>query len=116
MPVTVSIDTEPKVSIPLTVSADNVIYVGETRVTLDTVVGAFQDGAMPEEIVYQYPALQLADVYAVIGYYLKHRELVAEYLEQRQRQAKEVRRQNEDRFPPHGIRERLLSRRSSHSA
>jgi hypothetical protein len=76
------------------------------------VIGVFRDGATPEEIVYRYPSLQLADVYTVIGYYLRHTELVAEYLSQREHQVTEARRQNEQRFPPHGIRERLLSRHS----
>ena len=113
---TISIDTKPMESIPLTVSASDVITVGETRVTLDTVVGAFQNGATPEEIVYQYPALNLADVYAVIGYYLKHQELVAEYLETRQRQAQEIRQENEQRFPSEGVRSRLLARQDTSAA
>lgn len=105
------IATEPTESIPLTVSSDDVIYVGETRVTLDTVVEAFQDGATPEEIVYQYPSLNLADVYAVVGYYLRHRAQVETYLQQRSEQAERIRQQNERQFPPDGVRARLLSRR-----
>lgn len=103
--------TEPTESIPLKVGSDDVIYLGSTRVTLDTVVDAFQDGATPEEIVYQYPSLDLADVYAVVGYYLRHRSEVESYLQQRKQQAEQIRQQNESRFPPVGIRERLLARR-----
>lgn len=44
-----------------------VILIGDTRVTLDTVVDAFVSGATPEEIVHQDPSLDLADVYAVVG-------------------------------------------------
>jgi hypothetical protein len=36
---------------------------------------------------------------------------VEAYLRQRRRQAAAVRRQNEARFDPHGIRDRLLARR-----
>jgi uncharacterized protein (DUF433 family) len=107
----VPIATKPTESIPLTVSPDDVIYVGGTRVTLDTVIEAFQDGATPEEIVYQYPFLDLADVYAVVGYYLRHRPQVESYLHQRSEYAERVRQQNERRFPPEGIRARLLARR-----
>src|SRR5215470_8610969 len=49
--------------IPLTVDAHGVLRVGNTRVTLDTVIAAFADGATAEEIVQQYPSLHLADVY-----------------------------------------------------
>ena len=45
---------------PLLVDADGVVRVGQTRVTLDTVVTAFLEGATAEEIVEQYPSLQLA--------------------------------------------------------
>ncbi len=53
--------------IPLETDADGVVRVGGTRVTLDTVVAAFNEGATAEEIVSQYPTLHLADVYAVIS-------------------------------------------------
>lgn len=99
--------------IPLHVDADDVIRVSGTRVTLDTLVAAFTEGATAEEITQQYPALKLADVYSVIGYYLRHPVEVRSYLQQRQQYAAEVRQQNEARFDPAGIRERLLSRRAS---
>ena len=99
--------------IPLETDADDVVRVGETRVTLDTVVAAFQQGATAEEIVYQYPSLNLADVYSVIGYYLRQRSDVEAYLRRRQRQADEIREQNEARFDSHGVRDRLLARRAA---
>lgn len=98
-------------SVPLAVDADGVAHVGGTRVTLDTVVAAFTEGATAEEITHQYPSLHLADVYAAIGYYLRHRPAVEAYLHQRRRQADVVRQQNEARFDPHGVRDRLLTRR-----
>jgi uncharacterized protein (DUF433 family) len=99
--------------IPLHVDADGGIRVSGTRVTLDTLVAAFAEGATAEEIAQQYPALKLADVYSVIGYYLRHPAEVQSYLQQRQQRVETVRRQNESRFDPAGIRERLLSRRAS---
>jgi len=54
--------------IPLQADADGVIRVAGTRVTLETLIAAFSDGATAEEIVQQYPSLTLADVYSVIGY------------------------------------------------
>ncbi len=98
---------------PLVVDTDGAVKVGKTRVTLDTVVSAFNDGATAEEIAQQYPSLDLGDVYAAIGYYLQHRVEVEVYLKERQQQAKQIRQQNETRFEPTGIRERLLARRVS---
>ena len=66
--------------IPLEADVDGVVRVGGTRVTLDTVVIAFMEGATAEEILYQYPSLNLADVYAVIAYYLQRRSEVEAYL------------------------------------
>jgi len=101
-----------KEAIPLVTDRDSVIRVGNTRVTLDCLVGAFSDGATAEEIVQQYPSLKLADVYQVIGYYLRRPLEVNAYLQQRQAQAETIRRQNETRFDPQGVRNRLLARGS----
>jgi uncharacterized protein (DUF433 family) len=95
---------------PLRMNGDGVILVGRTRVPLDTVVGEFEDGATPEEIVQGFSSLELADVYAVIGYYLRHRVEVEAYLQRRREQAEAVRRETEVRFPHDGMRERLLAR------
>lgn len=98
--------------VPLETSAEGVVRVAGTRVTLDSVVYAFEEGATAEEIVEQYPSLHLADVYAVIGYYLRRRSEVEEYLRQRQHQAAEVRKENESRSGSRGVRDHLLARRS----
>ena len=73
---------------------------------------AFERGATAEEIVQQYPTLHLADVYVIIGYYLRHRAEVAAYLREREARAAEVRRQVERRSPQAGIRDRLLARQA----
>jgi uncharacterized protein (DUF433 family) len=104
---TLAIVTEPT---PLKLNADGVVLVGETRVTLDTVVAAFLEGATAEEIVEQYPSLQLADVYSVIAYYLRQKTEVDAYLKIRQEHATQVRQENERRFNPIGIRDRLMAR------
>jgi uncharacterized protein (DUF433 family) len=101
----------PPERIPIQADADGVIRVGGTRVTLDTVVAAFDAGATAEEIVQQYPSVTLADVYSVIGYYLRHQPEVRAYLTERQKEAGQVREENERRFDPAGVRDRLLARR-----
>lgn len=94
--------------IPIHTDADGVIRVAGTRVTLDSLVAAFDAGATAEE---QYSSVALADVYSVITYYLRYQSEVCTYLERRQRQATTVRQENERRFPSSGVRERLLARR-----
>ena len=103
------IESEP---IPLEVDTDSVVRVSGTRITLDTIVAAFSQGATAEEITHQYPSLHLADVYAVIAYYLRRREAVESYLQHRQKEADNTRKQNESRFDPKDVRDRLLARRT----
>ena len=98
---------------PLEATPDGAVRVGGTRVTLDTVVAAFLEGATAEEIAQQYPVLPLADVYAAIGYYLRHRSEVEAYLDQRRETAERVRAENTARFDPADIRARLLARRTA---
>ena len=68
---------------PIRINADGVALVGGTRVRLETVITAFHQGDSPEQIVDNYDALTLADVYATIAYYLFHREEVDAYIRRR---------------------------------
>jgi uncharacterized protein (DUF433 family) len=97
--------------LPLETGSDGVIRVRGTRVTLDTIWGAFTEGATAEEIVQQYPSLSLADAYQTIGYCLRHLAVVDTYLAKRSERSEEIRRSNESRWRTEGIRARLLQRR-----
>ncbi len=66
------------------------IRVGGTRVLLELIIHAFQDGATPEAIAQRYSSLSLSDVYMTIGYYLQHKEDVSAYLKQREQLAESV--------------------------
>ncbi|MGK7928812.1 MAG: DUF433 domain-containing protein [Spirulina sp.] len=98
-------------SAPLEINIDGVVRVGKTRVTLETVVTVFKQGATAEEIVYRYPSLKLADVYSTIAYYLNHQQEVESYLQQRQQEAEKIKQLNQAKFSPQALRDRLLSRR-----
>jgi uncharacterized protein (DUF433 family) len=103
--------------VPLVAAEDGrVIRVTGTRVTLDTLIGAFKRGATPEEMAQDYSGVALADVYAVITYYLRHRSEVEEYLARRAREHAELRREIEDRPEYQELRERLLGQRSRSGA
>jgi uncharacterized protein (DUF433 family) len=107
---TLVIAAEP---MPLSADADGVIRVGGTRVTLDTLVAAYREGATAEAIAEQYPSLSLGDVYTALGYFLRHRGEVETYLQERRQHGAQVHQENETRFSPSGVRERLLVRRKS---
>lgn len=99
---------------PLRVDESGAVRVGNTRVSLELVIWAFEEGSTPESIVQQYPTLSLADVYAVIGYYLHHRAEMAEYLAQCEREAQEVEKLVESRQRDmSAIRARILAHRKA---
>ncbi len=101
-----------KQPLPLRTDDDGVIRVGNTRVTLETVIGAFRNGATPEQIAQDYTTLDLVEIYDVIAFYLYQRAAVDAYLVEQSEEGKKIRAQMEARFDPHGIRDRLLARRA----
>ena len=97
---------------PLRTDETGAIRVGTSRVLLELVIRAFDDGSTPESIVQRYPTTGLSEVYAAIAYYLRHPDEVRGYLEDREQQAEQTRRQIDERQGDlSAIRQRLLSRR-----
>ncbi|MBE9064292.1 DUF433 domain-containing protein [cf. Phormidesmis sp. LEGE 11477] len=89
------------------------IRIGKTRVTLDSVLASYHKGAVPEEIALQYSVLSLSEIYAVIAYYLSHRQLVDDYLKERDHQTQQWRQQLSEKHNLTDLRQRLLARRQS---
>jgi uncharacterized protein (DUF433 family) len=99
---------------PFRIDADGSVRIGNSRVLLDVVIHAFQQGETPEGIVERFTSADLADVYETIAYYLKHISEVDEYLADRDREAAGIRRRIEERQGPQtGLRERLLASRAT---
>lgn len=99
--------------LPFKTDPDGTVRIGGTRVTLDSVVGAFKNGSTSEEIVFQFPVLDLGDVYAVIGFYLKNLEAVEQYLARQTAEAALIQQKIHGQFPPGDARQRLLKRRDT---
>jgi uncharacterized protein (DUF433 family) len=97
---------------PLRVDEGGAVRVGKSRVSLDLVVEQYENGMTPEGLVRAYDTLDLADVHAVIAYYLRHREEVRAYLKRRGEEAKALRAKIEAERP-RVAREELLARRSA---
>jgi uncharacterized protein (DUF433 family) len=96
---------------PLALGDDGVMRVRDTRVTLETVLAAFAEGATAEEIAQSYPSISPADAYQVIGYCLRHSSELEPYLARRRQSVRDIRLLNESRWPSAGVRDRLLARR-----
>jgi uncharacterized protein (DUF433 family) len=97
---------------PLRVDDGGTVRIGKTRITLDLVVGQYENGMTPEDMVRAYDALVLSDVYAVIAYYLQHRDEVRAYLKQREDEAEALRAKIEAEHPPVS-RDELIARRTA---
>lgn len=64
-------------------------YIAGTRISLDSVVYAFERGNSPEAIQKSFPVLKRAQIYGAIAYYLEHQADFQRYLENEERRIQE---------------------------
>lgn len=104
--------TEPidLAGVPLRVDPGGAIRVGASRISLDQVVMLYENGMTPEDMVRAYDTLALADVHAVIDYYLRNRDEVRAYLQRRDAEAAILQTRIETACPP-VTRSELTTRR-----
>lgn len=107
------IEMPTALEVPLKIEENGAIRVAGTRVLLEVVIHAFQHGETAESIVDSYPTLKLADVYAVIAYYLNHRAEVDAYLQQVEEKATQIQHEIEANYTPktHALLNRLRALR-----
>ena len=66
---------------------DGGYYVAGTRISLDSVVYAFNRGDSPQRILERYPLLdRLSRIYGAIAFYLDHQAEIDKYLEETERE------------------------------
>ncbi|MEP7293821.1 MAG: DUF433 domain-containing protein, partial [Chloroflexota bacterium] len=87
------------ITVPIRTDEHGSIRVGGTRVLLDVVIACYHQNDTPERIQEGFPTLKLADIYAVITYYLENREWVDHYLQEREQEAETLRRKMETEHP-----------------
>ena len=98
---------------PLYETEEGVVRIKGTRIPLERVIRAFLAGATVEQIVHDFDVLSIADVYAVVNYYLQHRDEVNAYLVTAEQEADAARRNILAASDPANVRSRLLARRSA---
>lgn len=76
-------------TVPLSFWKDGTIRIKGTRLLLDMIVGAHNRGECPEEIFKSFPSdgYTIADIYAVIAYYLSHKTKIDNHLAERTKNA-----------------------------
>lgn len=108
--------------VPLRMDESGTIRVSGTRVILDLLIARYHQGDSPEAIHEGYPGVPVEDIYAVIAYYLAHREALDAYLHVREEEAERLRQEIEASLTPaqrarrEELRQLLAERRASATA
>lgn len=108
MTTTLAVEARP---VPLTLDATGRWRVTGSRIALERLVECYRAGMDAKEIVAEYDTLRLADVHAVISYYLDHQTEVEQYIRHWQARAQEVEAKIKTAQPMRpGLKEELLAR------
>jgi len=105
------VTTVEKLPKPVHLNSEGTLRVGKTRVSLDSVVYAFNRGEDAAEIQRNFDALTLAEVYAAIAYYLNNRSQVDKYLADNASEFDKRRKRDLEDSPNQLTREKLVARK-----
>ena len=97
-------------TLPLREDEHGVLRVAGSRVPIDMLVYAYRDGATVEEIALDYPTLKLADIHAVLSFYLLHQAEVNTYLKVQEERSEESYQDVMRQSPQTELRKRLRDR------
>jgi uncharacterized protein (DUF433 family) len=105
---------QEKLDPPFKATEHGSIRIGNSRVTLDSVINEYKLGATAEQIAYSFPSLQLSDIYLTVAYYLIHKNEIEAYLAEQEKEANELRQHiessSEYQKTRGELRERILAR------
>ena len=89
---------------------DGSMRVGQTRLLLNMVVDAYQNGKSAEAIRHAFPVISLEEAHGSIAFYLGHQKPVDDYIERWEAQAEEIRKDWQAQHPAKFTREILMAR------
>ena len=104
-----AIALEP-LTLPLQEDEHGVLRVTGSRVPIDLLIYAYRNGATAEEIALDYPTLKLADIHAVLSFYLLNQADADAYLETQEALSEEVYQKVMSKSPQAELRKRLRAR------
>jgi len=102
---------ELKQTTPLVQEENGTVHIIGSRITLDTLVGAYKKGATAEQIQDSFPSLSFKDIHATIAYYLEHKSEVENYLKQRRKEADVLRLKIENEQDAESFRAKMREKR-----
>ena len=103
----------PSQKVPIYADEHGTMRVGNTRVSLMSIITRYDEGDTVSEIHEAFPTLELADIHAVIAYYLRHRDEVSAALEDERQRGRALREEIEGEFPDGGLRVKLVNEKRS---
>jgi uncharacterized protein (DUF433 family) len=86
---TAILPTEP-LTVPFQLDEYGTYRVGNTRIALERVIESYRRGDSAANILDSFPDLRLADVFAVLSYYLNHEAEVNQYCRLQEQAGREV--------------------------
>lgn len=94
------------------------LYIGESRVTLETIVLKWRAGDRPEQLHEGFPSVPLAAIYGAIAYYLEHQQELDRLFSENEKQYQADRAAAEAANPEFyaKMRERLAKARAAREA
>jgi uncharacterized protein (DUF433 family) len=69
--------------------------ISGSRVSLDSLVFAYREGATPEAIAADFPSLSLEQIHGALAFYLRHRQAIDRYLATQERRWEQLRQESE---------------------
>jgi uncharacterized protein (DUF433 family) len=106
----VAVPIEP-IAVPLVPHANGTLFVRDSGIPLERLIDSYNAGSTPADIVDMFDTLRLADVFAVISYYLDHLDEVDAYLGVREEEADRIQAMIEAAQPPRTALQEELQRR-----
>jgi uncharacterized protein (DUF433 family) len=78
---------------------DGAYRIAGTRVSLDSIVYAYQRGVSPESIQRSFPSLTLEQVHGALAFYLSHKQEVDKYLAEGEEEFDKLRQASRETHP-----------------
>lgn len=111
------VELDTTLTLPFRQIPDGTIRIGDTLISLETILDSYLCGQGPEEIHSGFPFIDLADIHAIIAFYLKNRETVDRYLAEQEADSQRILRElaemraNAEKREPLNVQQEPAARR-----
>lgn len=97
---------------PVRLDEHGVLRLGATRLIYQLIIEQFKSGRTPEGILEAYPSAPLADVYAGIAYYVRHRIELDEYFKTQDEEGERIAAQMNAKPEVQELKRKIMARKA----